>query len=182
VGRRPLRRHVRRQLALEHRADEGDSPADRFDARDIGGESAVEAGGQRRSEVACLICVRQQHVRGRQSGDHLLEGDRVAVWRVEVEGRMVGDDDPVDACSGHLGRRGVDLGAEHDHRDSRVQRPDPAQLFRPRHRFPRRAIELAATLFSNDQDHWGPCMSGRHGADKGSRNLWSFRVLRNPVT
>ena len=145
-----LRDDVGRQLALEHRPDEYPVylvAAGVLDSRHVGDERPIEAGGQLRREVASLIGVRQHDQRWVELSDGLLQRGRVAVRRVRIECGVVDGHHFLHLRRPELGRHRIDVRAEHRNRDGRV-----AQLLRGRDGFPRRAIELAASLLSNNEN------------------------------
>ena len=63
MWRRPGRGHVGIQLALEHRAHVDEPIAVFLEAGDVGDERPAQTSGQRWSEVAGLVGVRQEHER-----------------------------------------------------------------------------------------------------------------------
>ena len=93
------------ELAREDRAvADGDHVAD---------EHLAEARGKRRSEVAHLVGVRENHLRGAFLLDELLESDRVAVGRVGRQQRMLDADDPGHRFGRGFGRQRFRVRADH---------------------------------------------------------------------
>jgi hypothetical protein len=151
VRRRTLRHDVSRELALEHRPHEHAVSSCPFDRGHVGDDGAVEPGRQLRREVARLVGMRQRHNFRIQLTDRVLQRGDVAIGRVGLEGRALDRDHLGDAGDRDLGSRGGCVRARAGQRDR--DRLAAGELLHRRHRFPGGAIQLAAALFADDEDH-----------------------------
>ena len=150
MRRLSLRDDVGGQLALKHRAHERRRTVDGLDRRHVGDERPVEPRGQLRREVARLIRVRQDD--GRRLRARRSTCASAAVNPSDVYGSRAAASTVTTSCTcAALSSRGhrADVRAEDDdgHLTAR------GQLLRRRDRFPRRAVQLAVSLFRDDQDH-----------------------------
>ena len=140
---------VGRQLALIHRPRERDLALHLLDRRAVGDQRAVERGGQRGREVARLIGVRQHHPGRLDLGHQRSVRVDPAVGGVGVQ-RGAGDgDDLGDGGGRKVGRDAGDVSAGNADDHGGTGR----QVLRGGDGFPRRAIELAAALLGDDEDH-----------------------------
>jgi hypothetical protein len=140
------------QLPLEDEPCERRLPRVVGDADHVGHERHAEPGRKLRHEVTRLVGVRAQHEPRLGLFDQLGQRLDVAVGRIAGQRGIVhGADVDYIGCR-QLGGEGIEPCPEEGHRHG-----EPAglrlQLLRGSHGFPARPVQLAFTLFGNNEDH-----------------------------
>ena len=124
---------------------------------------APEARGERGSEIARLIRVREKDVGRTLLCDERGERHHVSVSRVLRERGGIDDDHFVDTGGGEFRGHAV------DRRAKRNQLERSTGLLRRRNGFPRRPVDATVTLFGNHEHHGSSTLASSRRCETSSR-------------